>query len=104
MKRLLTGFLTVVYLLPVWTPATANAGVIERACITAGRQAASGRLCDCIQQVADQMLTNADQRLAAKFFSEPHKAQEIRQSDNARHEAFWLRYKEFGVSAAAMCD
>jgi hypothetical protein len=82
----------------------AQAGPIERACLAADRQAASRPLCDCIQQVADQTLTNADQRMAAKFFDDPHKAQEIRQSDNTRHEAFWLRYKEFGISAAALCD
>jgi hypothetical protein len=103
MKRVLNGFLVSIAFFHVSAPST-QAGVIERACITAARQAASGQLCDCIQQVADQMLTRSEQRLAAKFFERPHKAQEIRQSDNARHEAFWLRYKEFGVSAAATCD
>jgi hypothetical protein len=100
MTRILAGLTLACSILT--TPA--HAGPIERACIEAGRQAASGRLCDCIQQVADQTLTRSDQRMAAKFFDDPHKAQEIRQSDNSTHEAFWLRYKDFGISAAAMCD
>lgn len=68
------------------------------------RQSASFRLCGCIQRVADQTLTRSDQRIAAKFFSDPHRAQEIRQSNNVSHEAFWLRYKEFGATAAAACS
>jgi hypothetical protein len=102
MTRILAGLLVVFGTLTA--PQVAQAGPIERACIAAGRQAASGRLCRCIQHVADQTLTRADQRFAAKFFGDPHKAQEIRQSENDRHEAFWLRYKEFGISAAALCD
>jgi hypothetical protein len=42
--------------------------------------------------------------MAAKFFSDPHRAQEVRQSSNIRHEEFWTRYKEFGATAAAACS
>lgn len=82
----------------------AAAGLIEQACLTSARQSASGQLCGCIQRVADQTLTSQDQRIAARFFEDPHRAQEIRQSVNTRHEAFWERYKEFGASAAAACN
>jgi hypothetical protein len=71
--------------------------------MSSGRSAANRQLCGCIQQVADRTLTGADQRKAAKFFSDPHQAQEVRQSDHAAHEAFWRRYKNFGATAEAMC-
>ena len=103
MKRILMGLTVACILLPV-SGTFAVAGPIERACMSSPRKSASWRLCGCIQRVADQTLSRSDQRVAAKFFVEPHKAQEIRQSDNTRHEAFWLRYKEFGVSAAASCN
>ncbi|MDO6658904.1 hypothetical protein Q4550_23925, partial [Anaerobacillus sp. 1_MG-2023] len=60
--------------------------------------------CRCIQNVADQNLTRRDQKMAASFFSDPHKAQEIRQSDNRSHEDFWKRYSEFGGVVAASCS
>lgn len=79
------------------------AGPIERACLKSDRKAASRPLCNCVQQVADLTLSSGDQRLAATFFSDPHRAQVIRQSDNTNHEKFWKRYKEFGSNAAAYC-
>lgn len=103
MKRISTG-LTMACVIFSAAPQLAAAGPIERACMSSPRQSASFRLCGCIQRVADQTLTRSDQRIAAKFFSDPHRAQEIRQSDNMRHETFWLRYKEFGATAAAACS
>lgn len=81
----------------------ATAGAIQQACIKADRSAASQSLCSCIQRVANQSLTPSDRRLASRFFSEPHKAQEIRQSDRPRHEQFWTRYVAFGQRAAKTC-
>lgn len=81
----------------------AQAGPIERACLKADRKSASRPLCNCVQQVADLTLDNRDQRLAASFFKDPHRAQEIRQSDNSSHESFWKRYKAFGASAESYC-
>lgn len=78
-------------------------GPIADACLRAGRKAASRRLCGCVQGVADRDLSSADQRLAAGFFADPHRAQEIRQSDNLRHEAFWQRYKAFAARAEQVC-
>lgn len=48
-------------------------------------------------------LTPRDQRLAATFFSDPHRAQEVRQSRRRQHEAFWERYENFGVAAETFC-
>ncbi|MBJ3763385.1 hypothetical protein ILP92_11575 [Maribius pontilimi] len=83
---------------------TAQAGVIERACLKSDRQAANRSLCGCIQQVADVTLTRRDQKLAATFFREPHRAQEVRQSDNPRHETFWKKYRSFGSTAENYCS
>jgi hypothetical protein len=79
------------------------AGPVEKACLKSGSDTASPELCGCIQQVADLTLSGADQKLAASFIRDPDKAQEIRTSDNAKHEEFWLRYKSFGESAEAVC-
>lgn len=82
--------------------AEAAAGPIERACLGSDR-AGSAPLCRCIQRVADATLRRGEQRMAARFFREPHRAQEIRQSDSPRHEAFWQRYKYFGSAAELNC-
>lgn len=84
--------------------AGAQAGPIERACIKSDRQAASRSLCGCIQQVADITLDRRDQKLAATFFRDPHRAQEVRQSDRQSHEVFWKKYKAFGRSAENYCS
>lgn len=78
-------------------------GQIADACVRAGRKGATRQLCGCVQGVADQGLSSADQRLAAGFFADPHQAQVIRQSDNPRHEAFWQRYKAFAERAEQVC-
>lgn len=82
----------------------AQAGVIERACLSADSKSKSRALCGCIQQVADITLTRGDQRRAAKLFKDPQKAQDMRQSSNRDHEAFWLKYKNFGATAEAYCS
>jgi phytoene dehydrogenase-like protein len=81
----------------------ASAGPIERACNRSDRDAANRRVCSCIQAVADQNLSGGDQRRAAKFFSDPDKAQDVRLSDTARDDAFWQRYMAFGELAEAYC-
>ncbi|AJE45586.1 hypothetical protein [Celeribacter indicus] len=85
------------------SPLAASAGAIERACLQSDRAAGNRSLCGCIQQVADVTLSNRDQRQAAKFFKNPQKAQDIRQSDNRSHEEFWRRYKAFGDAASNFC-
>jgi hypothetical protein len=79
-------------------------GPISRACMTSDRKARSRELCGCIQAVADQSLSASDQKLASSFYADPHRAQEIRQSDRTAHEAFWQRYKQYAETAAAVCN
>ena len=83
--------------------ATASAGTMSNACKKSDREAATRKMCNCIQQVADQTLSTSDQRLASTFFADPHKSQVIRQSDRRSDEKFWLRYKDFGVVVSASC-
>ena len=82
-------------------PAAAS-GKIERACLKSDRQASRSQ-CKCIQRVANNQLTRSDQKLAAKFFKNPHLAQETRQSNSPSKERFWKRYKAFGQAAADTC-
>ena len=81
-----------------------QAGPISRACMASDRKNSNSSVCGCIQQVADQTLTNADQRLAAKIFRKPQMAQDIKMSDNRAHEVFWQRYKVFGSTASKTCS
>lgn len=90
-------------IISVVTSTSASAGVIASACVRSDREAASWRMCNCLQHVANQSLSRADQRLAAKFFRDPHMAQEIRQSRARSHEIFWERYRAFGDTAEVMC-
>ena len=82
--------------------AAAAAGPIDSACMKSGRSQ-NASLCGCIQSVADMTLSGSDQRLAAKFFLDPGKAQEVRSSSSRRHQDFWQRYTAFGTTAEAMC-
>lgn len=81
----------------------AQASIIERACLQSDRAGGNRALCGCIQGVADITLDRRDQRLAAKFFRDPHHAQEIRQSNSRSHEIFWQKYRRFGTSAEQYC-
>ena len=85
------------------TPTIVFAGPIETACLRSDRPAASRSVCGCVQDAANLTLSKGDQRLAASFFKDPQKAQDIRQSDRSSHEAFWQRYKEFGAAAETFC-
>lgn len=48
-------------------------------------------------------LTGPDQKMAARFFSDPAKAQEVRQSSRSTYRAFWQRYVAFGSTAESVC-
>jgi len=82
----------------------AMAGAIERACLSSDRPGASRALCACIQSVADQTLTRREQKMAADFFRNPDRAQDVRMSKKDDHNDFWKRYKNFGETAAAYCS
>ena len=87
----------------IMTTPLAMAGPIDGACVRSDRARGNAPLCGCIQQVADQTLSRSDQRRAANFFREPHKAQEIRMSKRDSDNAFWRRYKHFAQTAEAYC-
>lgn len=80
----------------------AQAGAISRACRQSDRPA-SASLCSCIQQVAEASLSKSEQRRVAKWFSDPHQAQEVRMSDKRSDERLWQRYKVFGARAQQYC-
>ncbi|MEM9550890.1 MAG: hypothetical protein AAGA05_06930 [Pseudomonadota bacterium] len=103
-KMVLASLLAFGTAAPVLTAPPAEAGVIRKACLQSGRPAATHSACTCIQRVANRSLSRKERRIAAKFFSEPHRAQEIRQSDRRSHELFWKRYKAFGASAQQTCS
>ncbi|TDK42192.1 hypothetical protein [Antarcticimicrobium luteum] len=82
--------------------APAQAGVIERACMQANRKAAPS-LCRCIQKVANHSLNALERRKVARWFGDPHQAQEVRQSESAADVKLWERYQAFGEQAAKTC-
>ncbi len=96
-----TGVATVPAAAPVRLP-FAN-GPINKACMASDRKARSRSLCGCIQSVADNTLSPAQQRVAISFYNDPHKAQVMRQSDKASNEAFWQDYKNYGETAQRVC-
>ena len=89
---------------PVGMAAPVVARPIQNACLQSAREAVSYQLCGCIQSAADITLTRRDQRQAAKFFDDPQRAQDVRQSDPSTHESFWQKYERFGETAEAYCS
>lgn len=85
------------------TRVVATSGPILSACLQAGRKGATRQSCGCVQAVADARLSSSDQRLGASFFADPHRAQEIRQSDRTSHAEFWKRWSDFGNEAEKLC-
>ncbi len=77
---------------------------IESACLKSGRAFGQRALCGCIQDAANMTLTPRDQRTAATFFSDPHRAQEARQSTRKADSAFWERYQNFAQTAETFCQ
>jgi hypothetical protein len=78
-------------------------GPISKACMASDRKARSRALCGCIQYAANQTLSGPQQRRAVAFYGDPHRAQEIRQSDRINDESFWKAYRAYGDRAEAMC-
>ncbi|MEL6953623.1 MAG: hypothetical protein AAFN09_06985 [Pseudomonadota bacterium] len=84
-------------------PSDARANAVADACRQAGRDAATPELCACIGAAAELSLSALDQERAAGFFSDPHSAQETRQSNRRRDEVFWERYRDFIQTAEDIC-
>jgi len=87
-----------------YSSAPAASGPISQACLASDRTARSRALCGCIQAVADQTLSASDQRRAVSFYADPHRAQEIRQSERASDERFWEAYRAYGARAEQVCS
>lgn len=81
----------------------AQAGPIQRACLDSGRAGANLALCSCIQRVANQTLAMSEQRQGSRFFRDPGRAQEVRQSARNNDRALWQRWRAFGEAAEANC-
>lgn len=79
-------------------------GPLQRACLSQGRKAASSQRCGCVQAVADQQLSSAEQRRGVKAFKDPHKVQVWRQSDRTTDNEFWAAWKVFGQNAERFCS
>lgn len=81
-------------------------GPIFSACQASGRKAATRARCGCVQWVADQELTAAQQRRGAGYFNNPHGLQEVRQSSERvrANGVFWEAWKAYGARAARQCQ
>lgn len=84
-------------------PIVADAGPVGSACQRSDRPAASRQLCACIDRVAMQTLSRADQRRAAQFFRDPDLAQQVRMHKSPATNDFWRRYRAFASSAESHC-
>jgi hypothetical protein len=84
-------------------PLPAAANPIERACNASDRAAATRSLCSCIGTAAERTLTRSQMRAGARFFTDPQRAQDVRQSDRRSHEEMWRAWRNFGETAEAMC-
>ncbi|WP_299784751.1 hypothetical protein [uncultured Marivita sp.] len=80
-----------------------STGPISRACLSSDRQARNSQLCGCIQTVANQSLSGADQRKASRFFKDPQRAHDVWMSQTPSDDAFWERYKVFAARSEQFC-
>lgn len=78
-------------------------GPISQACLASDRKSRSRALCGCIQAAANQTLNPSQQRRAVAFYNNPHRAQEVRQSDRVNDERFWEAYRAYGARAERLC-
>ncbi len=101
-KSIIAAALTA--LLVPMIPAPASASALESACLRSDRPQATRALCRCVGAVANQTLTRAEQRRAARFFRDPQLAQDVRMSRSARDNEFWARYRAFGAAAEQRCS
>jgi hypothetical protein len=88
----------------VLAPLPAAANPIERACLQSGRSAANTALCSCVGSAAERTLTNRQMRDGARFFRDPQRAQDVRQSSRRNDEELWRAWRNFGQTAEAMCN
>lgn len=78
-------------------------GEIGKACVASDRRAANPALCSCIQQAANRHLNQRDQELAATFFADAERANDVKINDSRAADAFWKRYRDFTRAAERSC-
>lgn len=78
-------------------------GEVGQACMAAGRSAANPRLCSCIDQVAGQTLTRAEQGETARYIRDPEALHSMKIDDRPRAERMWERYDRFVKTARTTC-
>jgi hypothetical protein len=83
-------------------PTTGVANPIERACLASDRSAPRA-LCACIGAVAGSFLSGAQMREGARWFDDPQRAQDVRQSDRASDERMWQAWRRFSDAAEQSC-
>ncbi|KIN70547.1 hypothetical protein Z945_3602 [Sulfitobacter noctilucae] len=86
-------------------PSLYATGPIQKACQALDRRAATQSRCGCVQAVANQELSAAQQRRGAKYFRDPHALQQVRQNqdNNASNREFWAAWKAYGQTASRVC-
>ncbi len=104
MKHLVLALILGVGFGMVGTAPVQASGVIESACLRSDRPTANRALCNCLQQVADAVLTPSYQKRGAVFFADPHKSQEMRASGHAADELFWAHWVRFSDTAVKHCQ
>lgn len=83
-------------------PTSVQANPIERACMASERDAARS-LCSCIGDAASNTLSRSQMREGARWFDEPQRAQDVRQSDRESDEAMWSAWRTFSSLAQQSC-
>ncbi|MBY4893228.1 hypothetical protein A8B78_04830 [Jannaschia sp. EhC01] len=83
-------------------PSTAEANPIQRACMASDRYT-SRSLCSCIGEAADATLSRSQMREGARWFDDPQRAQDTRQSDRERDEEMWQAWRTFSSLAEQRC-
>lgn len=78
-------------------------GEVGQACLVSGRSDANRALCGCIDEVARQTLTSAEQRTIAGYFTDPEALQAMKLDDRPAAERLWARYDAFVETARATC-
>ena len=84
-------------------PTTLQANPIQRACLASDRDASSRPLCSCIGDAAGDTLSRSQMREGARWFDDPQRAQDTRQSDRERDEEMWTAWRAFSSLAQQRC-
>ncbi|MBL4628109.1 MAG: hypothetical protein JKY00_08745 [Roseicyclus sp.] len=83
-------------------PTVASANPIQRACMASDRDS-SRTLCSCIGVAADATLSRSQMREGARWFDDPQRAQDMRQSDRDNDEVMWQAWRTFSTLAEQRC-